>query len=562
MQRRQCVALCFVFLLAGADAARVRETANVMDALVMYGQKISQETHGESRSWSATSSNLIDLAPRESLITHLKALNASTGDVMKGKTLFGLKYCMLSCPLAWVKIIYHQWSARSNAKAVVSQAFAAGKSLSMLSSVSEPLSATFTATMQRTVWTFLKAIDNSILQRVLLTIFFTPLGLFRVLTKMSPLGLCFLKQAWAELEAAEGYTQKHPQWWSFFLMGCPDVPAIKGSPIPAFADEDSASDVLNGMVYALSKPEGLESEEVKWRSASTHVQCVKKLGRNGEWSKRRITIEKGLITWTADPACHDVDFMDRVGEFFGHKKSFAIEFLTTPPGTETVNIYNDSTCIAMQNPHRQFKFCAEKGYTMVKAKEVIDEHLGVLGEERQLLQMSAKVERLIVAAGIEGDDKEVEKLGEDMAADGDSNTDGLAAQIGDISSESQTPESKSAELILKQVSKGSSLISAGEVHEGTALLQEAYAAAHTNAQLADLIRARHAALHGRNSLVDAGATAGTAGGITTTELLILLIICGSMLCLAVGAVAMSANLEVDSKIIQVTNSTLTMPPFA
>ena len=74
-------------------------------------------------------------------------------------------------------------------------------------------------------------IDESIVQRILLALFFAPLGregiqasdcanqhaelnpepqttppgLFRVLTKMSPLGLCFLKQAWKDLEATEGY---------------------------------------------------------------------------------------------------------------------------------------------------------------------------------------------------------------------------------------------------------------------------------------------------------------------------------------------------------------------
>ena len=50
-----------------------------------------------------------------------------------------------------------------------------------------------------------QVVDNSFVQRVLLSLFFAPLGLFRLATKMSPLGLCFFKQAWKELNATEGY---------------------------------------------------------------------------------------------------------------------------------------------------------------------------------------------------------------------------------------------------------------------------------------------------------------------------------------------------------------------
>ena len=175
-----------------------------------------------------------------------------------------------------------------------------------------------------------------------------------------------------------------------------------------------------------------------------------------EWSTRRIMIERGTITWTADSICKDVGVVDQVREFFGHEKVFSLEFLTQPPAGDTVELFNGTDCINFQNPYRQFTFCAEPGYTMQKAKEVMDEHLGILGGERQLLQLTAKVERLIVASGVgQGDERaeeEVKELAQGMDDSGDSSVEGLAVQIGNIS-DSEAPEVQKAKEILKQVQK-------------------------------------------------------------------------------------------------------------
>ncbi|CAE7403241.1 GBE1 [Symbiodinium natans] len=496
----------------------------------------------------------------ESLMGHLLALNASTDDVIHGKGFFGVTYCMLTCPVIWVKIIYHQWLAKSDAKKMVADSFAASDDLTMLPTVNQGLADTFRGTMIQTARTFLKVVDNSFVQRVLLSLFFAPLGLFRLATKMSPLGLCFFKQAWKELNATEGYEQKHTTWWDFFLMGCPEH-AVES---PPFEDEDSSSPLLGSMVYALAQPEGLEMDDqaAKWSSASTHVQCVRKLSRQGVWSKRRITIERGIITWTADSVCKDVGVLDQVREFFGHEKVFSLEFLTKPPEEETVSLFNDTECMSFQNPYRQFTFCAEPGYNMQRAKQVMDEHLGILGGERQLLQLTAKVERLVAASAAsmdDGDDKtEVEKLSSEMDGSGDSNVSEVAAQIGEIS-DSVAPEAQSAKKILQQVKTGSSLLAKGDFHAGTALLQEAYAAAHRHEELSQLMHGKSGKL-GKLAAGSAEA-AGTAGGISTTELIIILIVCGGgLLCLGVGfAIAANNLLEVDSKVQSWANVTRALP---
>ncbi|CAE7815510.1 Gbe1, partial [Symbiodinium necroappetens] len=201
MQRRQCVALCFIFMLAGAEAARTAESANVMHSVVLHsGRRSSQSFEG---TMDVAGSEMIPSS--DSLMRRLTALNTSAEDVQDGKGFWRVKNCMMTCPLIWTKIIYHSWLARSDAKKIVADSFAAGDDVAMLPSVSQLLGDSFRGTMRKTVWTFLKVIDDSVVQRILLALFFAPLGLFRVLTKMSPLGLCFLKQAWKDLEANEDY---------------------------------------------------------------------------------------------------------------------------------------------------------------------------------------------------------------------------------------------------------------------------------------------------------------------------------------------------------------------
>ena len=87
----------------------------------------------------------------------------------------------------------------------------------------------------------------------------------------------------------------------------------------------------------------------------------------------------GRFVRTADSRCHDVDLLDRVGEWFGHEKVFSMEFLTKPPDADTVQLFNKSECMAFQNPYRQFMMCAEPGYTMDKAKEAAFSRLRCLG---------------------------------------------------------------------------------------------------------------------------------------------------------------------------------------
>jgi len=553
-------------MLAGAEAARTVESANVMHSLVLHsGRQGSQSFKGRmAEGLEAAGSEMIPST--DSLMSHLTALNTSAQDVLDGRGFWRVKYCMMTCPLIWTKIIYHSWLARSDAKTIVAESFAAQDDVAMLPTVSRPLGDSFRGTMRKTVWTFLKVIDESIVQRILLALFFAPLGLFRVLTKMSPLGLCFLKQAWKDLEATEGYEQKHTTWWRFFLAGCPDQPPATA----AFEDEASTSDLMGSMVYALAKPDGLEMEDqaVKWGNASTHVQCVNKMSRKGEWSKRRIMIEKGTITWTADSICKDVGVIDQVREFFGHEKVFSLEFLTKPPEGDTVELFNGTDCINFQNPYRQFTFCAEPGYTMQKAKSVMDEHLGILGGEHQLLQMTAKVERLIVASGVaKGDERaeeELKELAEGMDDSGDTSVEGLALQIGNIS-DSEAPEVQKAKQILEQVQKGSSLLALGDVHGGTALLQEAYAAAHRHEKLSDIMHGKAKKLDASGAVEEPGAaSAGAAGGISTTELIIILAICGfGVLCVGIGlAIAANNFLEVDeleSKVQVLSNVTRALP---
>ena len=152
MQRRQCVALCFIFMLAGAEAVRTAESANVMHSVVLHsGRRSSQSFEG---TMDVAGSEMIPSS--DSLMRHLTALNTSAEDVQDGKGFWRVKNCMMTCPLIWTKIIYHSWLARSDAKKIVADSFAAGDDVAMLPSVSQPLGDSFRGTMRKTVWTFLK----------------------------------------------------------------------------------------------------------------------------------------------------------------------------------------------------------------------------------------------------------------------------------------------------------------------------------------------------------------------------------------------------------------------
>ena len=156
MQRRQCVALCFILMLTGAEAAHTVESANVMHSLVLHsGRQGSQSFKGRmAEGLEAAGSEMIPST--DSLMSHLTALNTSAQDVLDGRGFWRVKYCMMTCPLIWTKIIYHSWLARSDAKTIVAESFAAQDDVAMLPTVSRPLGDSFRGTMRKTVWTFLK----------------------------------------------------------------------------------------------------------------------------------------------------------------------------------------------------------------------------------------------------------------------------------------------------------------------------------------------------------------------------------------------------------------------
>ena len=180
----------------------------------------------------------------KSLKKHLQAMNESSELVVTGKGFFWRKYCSVTCPSAWIKIVYHSFMARYDAKAVVSQSLSGG-GLRHLATVDRNVYDTFGATMRLSIGAFLKAVDNSRVQRLMLSLTLVPVGLFRKLTGLKPLGLCFFKHAWKELEDLGDYEQKSGLWWKAVFAGCPDVPA---APSPAFEDEETASKLLGGIV--------------------------------------------------------------------------------------------------------------------------------------------------------------------------------------------------------------------------------------------------------------------------------------------------------------------------
>merc|ERR1711971_222903 len=180
-------------------------------------------------------------------------------------------------------------------------------------------------------------------------------------------GLCFLKAVWNDIHENDDYEQHAKLWWAGMLAGCPDTPSGNA----AFENEDKTMGVIDSMVLALAKPEGLgeSDDEAKWAGQATHKQCVRKLGRDGKWYKRELSIEKGIISWRATFECRSkIQYILKAG--LGYTKSFAMQFLTTPSGVDAdlVQLFHhkqfDTTCIRMQNAHRKFEFCPESGASM------------------------------------------------------------------------------------------------------------------------------------------------------------------------------------------------------
>jgi len=186
-----------------------------------------------------------------------------------------------------------------------------------------------------------------------------------------------------------------------------------------------------------------------------------------------------------------------------------MQFLTTPSGADADPVQffapaasgagidlvhagqsNPNSCIGMQNAHRIFQFCALPGQDMVKAKAVIDAHMALLGSEWALLATASKVDRLVAAAVFEGEGAKGDqaKLKKDDDETGDTSLESLQG-LGDVPSNMEGEEATEARKILIQVRGASALIATGQdLGNGSALLQEAFAAAHLNQHLSTIMR--------------------------------------------------------------------------
>ena len=82
----------------------------------------------------------------------------------------------------------------------------------------------------------------------------------------------------------------------------------------------------------------------------------------------------------------------------------------------------------------------------------------------------------------------MEELKTTIDETGDSSVQGLATEIGELPTDSQSDEIEAANNILKKVKESSSLVESGaDLHTGSALLQEAYAEAHSNNHLTEVM---------------------------------------------------------------------------
>merc|ERR1719221_2031543 len=106
---------------------------------------------------------------------------------------------------------------------------------------------------------------------------------------------------------------------------------------------------------------------------------------------------------------------------------------------------------------------------MNTAKEVMDEHLKLLEDERAISGATAKVERLLAAQNLGDESTEV---GKDLNPTGDANVDDLAGEMS-LQRDSRTVESdeeKEARSILEKVKKSTALLESGEdIEQGTVM---------------------------------------------------------------------------------------------
>jgi hypothetical protein len=511
-------------MLGNAGGARIQEEVGLRKALTSFG-----------RAGDVTRADIVEVA---------ESLNNTCDEIKKGWWV--VNYCMGTCPHKWAQVVYSQWSMKRMAKSLVSQQLGGSFGLPALKDVDAFSYKTVVSTMVNSVWTFMQAVDNSIVQRALLSVWMLPGAAFRALFGLKPFGMCFFKSSWAEMQKLTTYRMKSTGWWDAVLAGCGED---SNSVSDAFEDTSGTEKLLDGMVYSISKQNDLTGDsdeaenEVAWATIPTYSQCVLKLSRNGKWVNRFLHIEKGMISWTPTTDCNS----SRVNSGLAWlgalpTKRFAMQFLTAPKGEEPVALSDSHNCISLQNPYRKFEFCAtQEGETMARANEVIDEQMTVIKHEREILSIAAKLERLIATAM--PDDPEAAEIGKDMDMTGDSSTDELAEKVGGATfAGGGSEEDRDAEKILAQIRHSSSLLqNGGNATHGHALLAEAFDQALAHEGLSNI-------MEGQTKVSYAGSAAGGGGTLTVTEMILIIVLCGSMLCTVLAYGYFSSTVETSSKV--------------
>jgi len=524
MDRRQWTAIVFVLMLGNAGAARIQEEVGVRKALTSYG-----------RAGDVT---------RDDIVEGAEGLNNTCEGIKQGWWV--VSYCMGTCPQKWAQLVHSQWSMKRMATSLVSQQLGGSFGLPALKEVDALSYKTVVSTMVNSVWTFLQAVDNSIVQRALLSVWMLPGAAFRALFGLQPFGLCFFKGSWAEMQKHTTYRMQSTGWWDAVLAGCGEDLSLASG---ALEDTAGTEKLLDGMVYSISKQNDLtgESDEAEnqavWAYIPTHSQCVLKHSRNGKLVNRLLHIEKGIISWIPTESCNSSAFNSGLS-WLGAlpTKKFAMQFLTAPKGEEPVTLSDSHNCMALQNPYRKFEFCAtQEGGTMIRAKEVIDKHMSVIKHEREILSIAAKLERLIAVAM--PDDPEAAEIGKDMDTTGDSSTEDLAEKVGGATlAVGGSEEERDAEKILAQIRHSSSLLqNSGNATHGHALLAEAFDQALAHEGLSTI-------MEGQTKVGYGGAAAGGGGALTVTELIIIILFCSTMICTVLLYGYFSSTVETSSKV--------------
>merc|ERR1719401_2570956 len=178
---------------------------------------------------------------------------------------------------------------------------------------------------------------------------------------------------------------------------------------------------------------------------------------------------------------------------------------------------------------------------MTEAKDIIDEHLKLMGDEGELFASGAKLERLVaVAMPNDPEADKVEKHMADMAGgEGivDISTDGIAEKISKAAlNKSGSEEEHEAAQILDKIRKGVVLLqSGGNLTHGQRLIAEGYDKALMHEGLATIMDAvTPGNANGIGALMEvaaggralSGGSGGESGAATLLEVILVVSICG------------------------------------